>query len=111
MRTPAGAECALYYEDFARGKNVQECRAAREAGSATWRPEDCAGCPVPVVLAANGSPWLTVAIRIPNKRFRTRRRVTATFTCSLHGGPLADPNTGCSTCNADADDLLRSAFE
>jgi hypothetical protein len=54
---------------------------------------------------------LTVAIRIPNKRFRTRRRVTATFTCSLHGGPLADPNTGCPTCNADADDLLRSAFE
>lgn len=111
MRTSAGAECALYYEDFARGKNVQECRAAREAGSATWRPDDCAGCRVPAVLAANGSPWLTVAIRIPNKRFRTRRRVTATFTCSLHGGPLADPNTGCPTCNAEADDLLRSAFE
>ena len=26
MRTPAGKECRFYYQDYNRGRNVQECR-------------------------------------------------------------------------------------
>lgn len=110
MRTPAGAECALYYEDFARGRTVQECRAVLEPDSAAWKPTDCAACPVPAILAANGSPHREVRLRIGGK-WRGRRRVQATVSCTLHGGPLADPLTGCPACNVEADDLLRRAFE
>ncbi|MDY0341362.1 MAG: hypothetical protein RBS17_09170 [Coriobacteriia bacterium] len=110
MQTPSGAECALYYEDFARYRSVQECRATLEPGSAAWKPADCAGCPVPGILAANGSPDCVVWIRIVGRRFG-RRRVTATVSCALHGGPLADPYAGCPICNAEADELLRRAFE
>ncbi|MHB1136777.1 MAG: hypothetical protein ACYCXR_04360 [Coriobacteriia bacterium] len=110
VRTPAGAECALYYEDFARGRAVQECRAVLEPGSAAWKPADCAACLVPAILAANGSPYREVRLRIGGK-WRGRRRVQATVFCTLHGGPLADPLTGCPACNAEADDLLRRAFE
>ena len=110
MRTPSGAECALYYEDFARGRSVQECRATLASGSAAWKPSDCAGCPVPGILAANGSPNRVVQIHIRGRRLGPRR-VTAAISCTLHGGPLADPRAGCPVCNAEADELLRRAFE
>ena len=110
MQTPSGAECALYYEDFARHRSVQECRAILESRSAAWKPADCAACPVPAILAANGSPDCVVSIRIRSRWFG-RRRVTAAVSCALHGGPLADPMAGCPACNAEADELLRRAFE
>ena len=110
MRTPAGAQCDLYYEDFARGRSVQECRASLEPGSAAWKPSDCAVCPVPAILAASGSPHREVRIHITGT-WRGRRRVRATVSCTIHGRPLADPLTGCPACNAEADELLRRAFE
>ncbi len=110
MLTPSGAECDLYYEDFARGRRVQECRALLDPGSAAWQPTDCAACPVPAILAANGSPHREVHILI-TARWPGRRRVSAAVWCTVHGGPLDDPMSGCPTCNAEADELLRRAFE
>lgn len=111
VKNPAGAECAFYYEDFARGAELQECRAAKEAGSAQWRPEVCAGCAVPGILKANGSPRLVIAISIGRGWARKRPRVRVTASCSVHGGPLADPYVGCKECNAEADELLRRALD
>ncbi|MBN2839357.1 MAG: hypothetical protein JXP37_00160 [Coriobacteriia bacterium] len=110
MRTPSGAECALYYEDLTRGRSIRECRAVLEPGSAAWKPGDCSGCPVPAILVATGGPHRELRIRIGGK-WRGRRRIKATVTCTLHGGPLADPFAGCPACNAEADELLRRAFE
>src|SRR5688572_8219728 len=33
MRTPAGKECDFYYEDFHRGRELQECRIQKAAQS------------------------------------------------------------------------------
>jgi hypothetical protein len=111
VKNPAGAECAFYYEDFARGAALQECRAARQAGSAEWRPDVCAACAVPGILKANGSARLVIRISIGRTLIRRRPRVRVIASCAVHGGPLADPYTGCQACNAEADDLLRRAFD
>ena len=54
MRTPAGVECGNYYEDFYRGRSVQECRLIeRNPSSKQWEPKLCARCPVPGIVRAN----------------------------------------------------------
>ncbi|MDZ4167631.1 MAG: hypothetical protein U1E08_08055 [Coriobacteriia bacterium] len=111
MMTPGGAECAMYYEDFRRGASVQECRAGTDPRSADWQPTDCARCPVPEILAANGSPYLDVRITVRPGMLGFGRRVDVEVWCSLHGPIGGDPRTGCVMCNAEADDLLQRAFD
>ncbi len=111
MITPAGNECHYYYEDFARGASRQECRAAKTPRSAEWRPVDCADCPVPSILAANGSTTLELRIHIRRKKLRLGPRVTVEAWCALHGPIDGDPRIGCTECNAEADELLRRALE
>ncbi|MBN1193194.1 MAG: hypothetical protein JXA36_05855 [Coriobacteriia bacterium] len=111
MITPAGVECRLYYEDFARGANRQECRAPKHPRSATWLPTDCGRCPVPEILAANGSPSLELTLVIRSGVFGLGRNVSVSAWCTLHGPIEGDPRVGCAECNADADELLRRALE
>lgn len=111
MLTPSGAECAYYYEDFARGASRQECRAAKAPRSAVWRADDCRACPVPAILAANGSRYLELRIMIGGRRVFGPRRITVEAWCSLHGPIAGDPRAGCAECNSEADDLLRRALE
>lgn len=56
MRTPAGFECAFYYEDLHRGAEHRECRTITASGSPPWHPSDCARCPVPEILHRAGGP-------------------------------------------------------
>lgn len=111
MITPAGAECAFYYEDFARGAHRRECRAVRGPRSAMWQPEDCARCAVPGILAANGSPHLELRITISAGVLGIGRRVHVDAWCALHGLIESDPRAGCPACNAEADELLRAALD
>lgn len=111
MRTPAGTECAYYYEDFARGARRQECRIAKQPGSLKWIPSDCGRCPVPEILSANASPLLELRIRIGRGPVKLGRRVRAEAWCGEHGPLSCDPRTGCPECNAEADRLLRDAFK
>jgi len=111
MRTPAGAECVHYYEDLARGAQVQECRIARHPRSAAWQPSDCGRCPVPDVLAANGSPLLELRMSIRPGMLGFGRRLEIEAWCAQHGPVVGDPRTGCPACNADADELLRRALD
>lgn len=111
MITPAGSECAFYYQDFARGANRQECRAQYHPKSAAWQPSDCARCPVPEILAANGSPYLELRLSIHAGMLGVGRRIEVDVWCSAHGPITTDPLVGCVECNADADELLRRALE
>lgn len=111
MINPAGAECAFYYEDFQRGANRSECRARKHPRSAAWQRSDCARCPVPGILAANGDPRLELTLNVRAGMLGFGRRVEVEAACALHGPVITDPHVGCPECNAEADDLLRAALE
>jgi hypothetical protein len=114
MRTPAGRECKHYYEDFHRGREVQECRLAQGSpGNLRWRPDDCARCPVPDILNANASPDLELTWRVDQKLLGLVRRVTVTAHCLRHDIPIENPYTGCPRCASARDglDVFRRALE
>ena len=94
MVTPTGKECPHYYEDFNRGRAIQECRlAAQNAESLHWRPRDCAKCAVPDILRANASPNLELRLTI---RGAARLCAPGARGCWCpHDIPIADPYTGC----------------
>jgi hypothetical protein len=102
MRTPAGKDCRHYFQDFHRGRNVQECRLAKEnSASRPWKPQDCGVCPVPDILRANASPNLALTLTIRAKFLGMGRQLDVTATCAKHHLPVEDPFVGCSACNAE----------
>ncbi len=106
MRTPAGKECRYYYQDFHRGRNVQECRLVDEHdGSLPWKPSDCSKCPVPDILQANANPNLALTLRFKPVLLGLGRRTELIATCSKHKKPIADPYVGCSECNQERPNL------
>jgi hypothetical protein len=95
MRNPAGQECAHYYEDFNRGRNVQECRLAQEnPDSLTWRPRDCAKCPVPAILRANASPDMKLTLTIRPALLGFVRQIKVDAWSLRYDEPIEDPYVG-----------------
>jgi hypothetical protein len=114
MRTPAGKDCKFYYEDYFRGRNVQECRLIKSnPESAPWQPRDCFRCPVPEILNANASPDMELTLTIRKQFFGLRRTLHVTARCLRHDIPIADPYVGCPKCaeSHPALDLFRQALE
>ena len=115
MRTPAGKECHFFYEDFNRGRNIQECRLVNEnPESMHWRPGDCSRCPIPDILNANASPDLQLVLAIkPGGILGTGRKHEVTASCLKHQIPIEDPFIGCPQCNAERPgiDLFRQALD
>jgi hypothetical protein len=102
MITPAGDECRFYYEDFHRGRSIQECRLiARNLESEPWQPSLCATCPVPGILRANASPHLALEGKVV-RRFFFLRRVEVYAICSKHLIELDNPHVGCPQCRVEA---------
>jgi hypothetical protein len=102
MRTPAGSECRHYYQDFHRGRDLQECRLAKnDPASAPWKPGDCTNCPVPGILAANSSPDLELRLAIKYRLLVIGRYNEVTARCSRHNLVIDDPHVGCPKCNAE----------
>jgi len=102
MRTPADTECKHYYGDFHRGRNIQECRLApTNPNSLPWRPEDCAKCPVPSILRANGSPDMALTLTIKKGFLGIGRRVEVAAFCQKHTIKIEEPPLGCPQCNAE----------
>ncbi len=98
MRTPAGVTCRYYYEDFNRGREIQECRLiAKSPKSLPWEPDDCSKCPVPEILRANGSPHLRLEA-IVTKRFGLFRTIAVSSFCLKHAIEIEDPIIGCREC-------------
>lgn len=99
MRTPAGKECRFYYEDFNRGRNIQECRLIqRAAGKELWRPGDCAHCPVPEILWANASEFLELRADVKKGFLGLGRHIEVKASCSKHHIRIEDPFLGCPEC-------------
>jgi hypothetical protein len=101
MRTPAGKECRYYYQDFHRGRNVQECRLIKEnPASMPWHPSDCAKCPVPEILKANASANLELTLTV-KPRLLVFRQLQVEASCIKHHTVIEDPFVGCPACNAE----------
>lgn len=102
MRNPAGAECRHYYEDFNRGRNLQECRLiGQNRRSLPWTPDLCAKCPVPAVLRANGSPDLRLELTI-TRRLGLFKGLKLEAYCLQHVRTVPDPMLGCPDCRHEA---------
>jgi hypothetical protein len=102
MQTPAGTECAHYYEDFNRGRAIQICRLAQaNRESLAWEPQDCSGCPVPEILRANGSPELELQLTIQRGFLGLGRKLEVSASCSKHLIEVKEPRVGCPLCNAE----------
>lgn len=107
MRTPAGKECPHYYEDFNRGRNIQECRLVQaNPDSMPWRPSDCARCPVPDIVRANASPQMKLTLTIRGAWLGFVRQLKVEAWCTKHDIPIDDPYTGCPL-DAEENDALR----
>lgn len=114
MRTPAGKECKHYYEDFNRGRNIQECRLAKaNPDSLPWRPEDCSKCPVPDILQANASPDMELTLTIKPRFMGFGRKLEVSAWCIRHKTPIEDPYVGCPLDAKEKSglDIFRQALE
>lgn len=99
MRTPAETECHFYYEDYYRGRELQECRlVARNRTSERWTPDLCKTCRVPRILQANACPNMILEARVV-RRFGLLRRVQIKAFCTLQMSEVADPMVGCGQCH------------
>ncbi len=102
MRTPAGKECPHYYQDFHRGKSVQECRLANQnPASLDWKPGDCSRCPVPEILNANASQFLELKLTIRPRLLGLGRNLEISASCVKHHTVIQDAYVGCPQCNAE----------
>jgi hypothetical protein len=114
MRTPAGKECPHYYEDFNRGRHVQECRLVMDnPESLGWRPQDCAKCPVPDIVLANASPQMKLTLTIRAALLGFVRRMDVDAWCTKHDMTIANPYVGCplDVEENEAFRLFRDALE
>ena len=105
MRTPAGKECKYYYQDFHRGRSVQECRLLdRAEGSLPWEPKTCSICPVPDILLANSCPHMVLHGRIVRQLFR--KKVLVDGYCTEYREAVTNPYVGCGRCHPAAAAIL-----
>jgi len=115
MQTPDGRECKHYYEDFHRGRNIQECRLVQgNVDSLRWRPSDCSRCPVPDILGANASPHLELKLTIDTRLMGLGRKLEVDAWCTRHRQAVENPFVGCTLCREDRSDALdafRQALE
>jgi hypothetical protein len=104
MRTPYGKECTYYYEDFRRGRELQECRLlGKHAG---WEPPLCKDCPVPGILLANACPEMSLRGEVASGLLGLRHRVEVSTFCRKSGEAGFDPHTGCSQCHSTIREIL-----
>lgn len=109
MRTSAGTECRHYYEDFYRGRSIQECRLIeRNPYSRQWDPRLCARCPVPGILRANACPNMVLEAKVVPRWLGLVHRVEIYAVCSEHHIEVADPYIGCGHCHPQASLLFEA---
>lgn len=111
MITPAGKECRFYYQDYFRGRSEQECRLIKaNTRSPKWEPKDCATCPVPDILIANGNPNLILEATVKPGFLGINRHVSVYAFCSRHLIDVDKPEAGCPKCAAERPGL-RELFD
>jgi hypothetical protein len=104
MRTRYGKECTYYYEDFRRGRELQECRLlGKESG---WESPLCKDCPVPGILLANACPDMVLRGKIASGFLGMGRKVEISTFCRRSDEAGFDPHTGCSKCHSIVREIL-----
>jgi hypothetical protein len=99
MITPAGTACKFYYEDFNRGRDIQECRLiGLNPRSGPWKPLLCKTCPVPAILRANACSNMVLEARVVRKWLLVKRVEVEAY-CTLTRQRVADPMVGCGRCH------------
>jgi hypothetical protein len=111
MRTPYGAECPYYYEDFFRGRSTQECRLiarerARNPQAEPWQPRLCKHCEVPAIRRANACPNLALGAQVVRRWLGLTRRVEVYAVCTEHQVEVENPYVGCGHCHPQAATIL-----
>jgi len=100
MKTPYGIECAYFYGDYYRGKNVEECRLiGHQAPPHDWRVSVCKKCPVPDILRANSCSNMVLKGKIQSFAFGLNRHIEISAYCTKAGKPVAEPHVGCGICH------------
>jgi hypothetical protein len=97
MRTSYGQECGYYYEDFARGRSLQECRLLGPQGG--WQPVLCKTCPVPGIQRDNACPAMALRGKASAGIFGFGRRVEVSAYCRRTNRSGFDPHIGCGECH------------
>lgn len=102
MQTPAGSECPFYYEDFHRGRELQECRLIeRTPEGGTWEPDHCSNCPVPAITRANACPHMVLEARAKSSLLGFGKRVEVSAMCTRTLEEVEEPKVGCGQCHKD----------
>jgi hypothetical protein len=111
MRTPAGKDCKFYYQDFHRGRDLQECRLEKEnPNSERWHPSDCEKCPVPDILWANADPDMQLKLTIKKGFLGFGRKVVIEATSRKDGQKIENPYVGRADDNPGLD-IFRQAMD
>jgi len=112
MKTPAGKECKHYYEDFHRGRNIQECRLVKQnLDSERWHPNDCSKCPVPDILRANADPDMELTLTISRGFMGFGRKLEVRAKSLRDGTVIEDPYVGNPDKHNPGLDIFRQAME
>jgi hypothetical protein len=102
MQTPAGTDCRFYYEDYYRGRSVQECRLIKaNPNSEPWHPQLCKTCPIPAILRANACPNMVLTAWV-GRRWLFFRQVKVKAFCTHAKQAVAEPMVGCGRCHEGA---------
>lgn len=104
MRTRYGKDCTYYYEDFRRGRELQECRLLGKRSG--WEPVLCKECPVPGILMANACPDMVLRGKIATGFLRMGRKVEVSTFCRRSHETDFDPHIGCSQCHKAIREIL-----
>ncbi|MCS6843713.1 MAG: hypothetical protein NZ528_05205 [Caldilineales bacterium] len=100
--------CRFYYEDYYRGREVQECRLPRSRDSLRWQRPVCDTCPVPGILRETDCAHLALEGTI-RKRFPFGERMEVFAVCTRHMVQLKDPRH-CPQCAAEQAALTSDAL-
>jgi hypothetical protein len=112
MINPAGKECKHYYQDFHRGRNLQECRLVKQnPDSERWHPDDCSKCPVADILLANADPDMELTVTIKKGFLGFGRKVQVIARSLIDGTPIEDPFVGRVDTDNPGLEIFRQALE
>lgn len=102
MITPAGTECPYYYQDFHRGRALQECHLIEKTpGGGRYSPELCGRCEVPLIVRANACDHMLLEGRVASGIFGIGRRVKVRAYCSRALQEVKEPEIGCGQCHLE----------
>ena len=104
MSTKPPPNCKYYYEDFHRGREVNECRLPKSRDSLHWERGICDSCPVPELLRETNCAHLALEGTI-RKRLRLSARMEVFAVCTKHMLQLKEAGV-CPQCTAEQAELI-----